>query len=302
MVIDVLNPATGHDLDTEADQGSLGKPGQFFGKCWQEAGRALHQNDPSAGRIDMTEFPIQTVPGKLRDSTGQFDTRRAAADDHEGEQAPLLLGILGILGFLECQEQAMPDMGSVVDLLKPGRYGLPLLVAAEIAVPGARGQHQIVIADSPIAEQHLIRRGIDVGHPAEQDPRIRLVAQKGADRRGDVRRRQRRRRHLIEQRLEQVIVAPVDEGDPAGCIAQGLRSAKATEASADDNHMWKLGKRGGPQILEARKPAAHTSADQAIQGQRPRSDECEDAEEKQPVLQIDSGKPLIPARRQKAER
>ena len=86
------------------------------------------------------------------------------------------------------------------------------------------------------------RRKLAVGQhqpPVEPDrwrarrraaPRRSLAAQDPADRRRDVARRQRRHRHLIEQRLEDVMVAAVDDRDANArhAAARGPRRARRT--------------------------------------------------------------------------
>ena len=56
-----------------------------------------------------------------------------------------------------------------------------------------------------------------------------------AERRGNLTRRQRARRHLVEQRLEQVEVAPVDERHLHRWVAEFLGGRQAAEAAADDH-------------------------------------------------------------------
>ena len=70
---------------------------------------------------------------------------------------------------------------------------------------------------------------LDLGH-AHRD--VALPGQHRADRRGDVRRVQPRRRHLVQQRLEQVVVLAIDQrdADPAP-VAEGLRRVQAAEAA-----------------------------------------------------------------------
>src|SRR6185369_14457676 len=65
-------------------------------------------------------------------------------------------------------------------------------------------------------------------------------AQQIADRPGDFRRRQRSGRDLVEQRLEQMMVAAVDQRDPdrrTGEAEGGLQPAKT---GADDDYMMGL--------------------------------------------------------------
>ena len=69
------------------------------------------------------------------------------------------------------------------------------------------------------------------------------LAQDGADGLGDLRRRQAGRRHLVEQRLEEMVVAPVDHGDVGIGAGEAMRGAQAAEAGADDDDV-RAGHRG----------------------------------------------------------
>ena len=77
-----------------------------------------------------------------------------------------------------------------------------------------------------------------------------LAPQNMADRPGDLGRRKRRRRHLVQERLEAMVVLPVKERDRNGRAAQRLGGLEAAEACADDDDvrplLWHgLGFRGG---------------------------------------------------------
>src|SRR5712672_1129441 len=65
------------------------------------------------------------------------------------------------------------------------------------------------------------------------------------DRPGDLRGREHRRADLVEQRLEQVMVALVDDGDAQprpGCGAgEPLTERQTAEACADDDDVMRLG-------------------------------------------------------------
>ena len=52
--------------------------------------------------------------------------------------------------------------------------------------------------------------------------------------------RERGRRHLVEQRLEQVVVAPVDDGDVDVGALQLLDGGDAAKAAADDDDAMPL--------------------------------------------------------------
>lgn len=62
---------------------------------------------------------------------------------------------------------------------------------------------------------------------------IFLAAQDRPERRRNFTRRQRTGCYLIQQRLEQMKVAPIDQGDLDRCIPQGLGCAQAPEPSAE---------------------------------------------------------------------
>ena len=84
---------------------------------------------------------------QLDDGAGELDAGRPAADDDEGEQLAAQLRVLADLGLLEGRQDAGADLGGVADRLQAGRRLLPF-VMAEIGVPGAGGDDQIVVGDA----------------------------------------------------------------------------------------------------------------------------------------------------------
>jgi hypothetical protein len=64
----------------------------------------------------MPEVGGKGPASQLRDGPGQFDPRRPAPDDHEGQEPPLRARIGSALGPLEGQEDAPTDAGRVVQL------------------------------------------------------------------------------------------------------------------------------------------------------------------------------------------
>jgi hypothetical protein len=124
----------------------------------------------------------------------------------------------------------------VVDLLQAGGRLLPI-VAAEISMARAGGEDEVVVSDPALVIDHNLTPGsVHAGDPAELDARVRLVGQDRADRPGDVGGRECCRRHLVQQRLEQVVVAPVDQDQVHRCLAQRPGRGQATEAHAYDHH------------------------------------------------------------------
>jgi hypothetical protein len=187
----------------------------------------------------------------------QLDAGRPPADDHERQRrAPLGL-VVGALRDLEREQEAPPDLGRVLDGLEPGGEALPLRMP-EVAVRRARCQ------DEPV-EAHVLAVDDEhaVGEPdrrrlAEQDLGVALRAQHLADRRCDVGRAERSGRDLVEQRLEQVVVAAIDDQHVDRRATQRPRRFETAEAGADDHDA-----RSGCVHLEPSPPVAAHSCTRA---------------------------------------
>ena len=80
-------------------------------------------------------------------------------------------------------------------------------------------------------------RGLDVDvlDLTEDHAQGRVVPQHVADGGRDLTLREDAGGHLVEQRLEQVVVGPVDEGDPHGRALEGAGGEQAAEAAPDDD-------------------------------------------------------------------
>ncbi len=76
----------------------------------------------------------QRVVREFGDGAGEFDAGRSGADNDKGQQrrAPFRIGLA--LGAFECDQDAAPQRGGVLQRLQAGRERLPF-VMAEIGVP-----------------------------------------------------------------------------------------------------------------------------------------------------------------------
>ena len=144
------------------------------------------------------------------------------------------------LGALEGDQDAPPQRGGVLQRLQAGRERLPF-VMAEIGMPRAGGENERVIGQRvAVIEQHALARGVDAGHRGEQRRDLLAVAQQIADRPGDLGGCQRGGRDLIEQRLEQMMVAAVDQRDADRRAREPKRRFQSAEAGADDDNAMRL--------------------------------------------------------------
>ena len=97
--------------------------------------------------------------------------------------------------------------------LQPGREPRPVVVA-EVRVRRARRHDQVIVGDRAVGEDDGPGRDVDGRGLGQDDLDVLLAPEDPADRRGDVARVQRGRRHLVEQGLEQVMVVAVDQDHP----------------------------------------------------------------------------------------
>jgi hypothetical protein len=76
---------------------------------------------------------------------------------------------------------------------------------------------------------------VEAGHLAEHDVHVPTTPQRLPERQRNLDRRQRPRCHLVDERLEQEVVLPVDERDVDVRAAQGARRKEPAEAASDDD-------------------------------------------------------------------
>ena len=121
----------------------------------------------------------------------------------------------------------------------PGRPARELVVT-EVGLPGPGGDDQAVVGNREVLPVGRIAvtvrasrsKPVDLG---ELDLDVALTAKDVADRRGDLALREDARGHLVEQRLEQVVVDPVDQGHLDWGAPQEACGEEPTEAASDDD-------------------------------------------------------------------
>jgi len=154
--IDVLDLPPGPDLDAQTGQFRRGIGGERLREGRQDARPGLDDDHPGGRRIDFAELARQTVPGEFGDGTGQFHAGRPTTHDDEAHEGGPLGGIDRILGPLEGDQQAMADVGRVLEPLQARRVGRPV-VAAEVAVLRARREDEVIVGQAAVVEEQLGR-------------------------------------------------------------------------------------------------------------------------------------------------
>ena len=124
----------------------------------------------------------------------------------------------------------------VLEGLEAGRHGRPLVVPEVRVMRAGRDDQRVVLDRAAVRQDDPPALDVDVDRLAEDHRRVALLAQHGAQRLRDLARRQRAGRDLVEHRLEQVEVAPVDERDrDLRVVAEAPRRVQPAEPAADDH-------------------------------------------------------------------
>ena len=203
----------------------------------QHARAGLDQDHPRALGVDVAEVRRQRVARQFGDGAGELDAGRPGADDREGQQRRPAVRVGLEFGALEGEQDPAADHGRVLEGLQAGRERFPF-VMAEIGVARARAEDERVVGHglAPV-EQDAPRLGIDADDRGQHRRHLGAPAHDPADRPGDLREAERRGGGLVEQGLEQVVVAPVDQRHPDRRPGQALHGGEAAEPGADDDDM-----------------------------------------------------------------
>ncbi len=235
-VIHVGDPGLRPDLDPKPFELARGRAGTARRVGRQDPVHRLDEEDPRVARIDRPEVAPERVVGDLAERPGQLHAGRSPADDHERHPLGPPFGVVLALGCLERDEDPAPDLGRVVDRLEARREGDPVVVI-EVREPHARRDDQRVVRDrAAIREKDLATLRVDPGRFAEQHRGVPVAAQDRAQRLGDVAGGQGAGGDLVEHRLEQVVVAPIDQRQAHAWLATEPASGVQPAEPATDHH------------------------------------------------------------------
>ena len=186
-------------------------------------------------RVDRAEIARQRLAGELGHGTGHLDAGRPAADDDEGQQ-PLALDRVGGRPRPARRPAARARGSASRRRSSSGRARSPPSRRCRNRNAGRRSRAPDSRSRRARSSRTTSRRSRSI---AATLPICTAAfvwpAEDRADRPGDVGRRQGRRRHLVEQRLEQVVVAPVDDDHVGRRAGQRPGRGEAAEAGADDD-------------------------------------------------------------------
>src|SRR6516164_2757059 len=215
--------------------------------------RRVTLRDSDSAKVGSTRLPassrmILACAGSMwrklpRSVTFTICARDAASSTPVGP-APTSTNVIGRCGQFERAQDFGPDRLGVAEVLESRRM-LRELVVPEVARAHAGRDQQIVVGD--LADAHARGRcldgagnNIDAGDLRQEHAEVSLLDLELSDRRRDIGGREHCRRHLIEQWLEYVVVAAIDQDDIDISVPQRTCRGDSGKASADDDDALSL--------------------------------------------------------------
>ncbi len=187
----------------------------------------------------MRNSPLRQRTASSRTCPAKLDPGRAGADDDDREPLLPLGGVVLDGRHLEGAEDPPAQLEGVVDRLHSGRVAGELVVA-EVRLVHPGGDDQAVVGDLEVPEMggrggvHDPLLEIEPRHLGQLDADVLVAPDDVTQRRGDLPRREHAGGDLVQQRLEQVVVASIDQRDVDGRMGEMPDRQQPTEAPADD--------------------------------------------------------------------
>ena len=181
----------------------------------------------------MIKIPIQDRSRQIGKRPCQLHAGRTATHHHGGHQRLTMRLVLTTFRALVSEQQVAPQAHRVVEGFQARRVLRPV-IPTEVGRAAAHRDHEVVKREFTIGQDHPPPGRIDRSHLGQDHLQIRLPPQQGADRLRNIRRGQSRRRDLVEQRLKQVVVLPIDHRDAHPF--RGARLGKTQPAEAGSKH------------------------------------------------------------------
>jgi hypothetical protein len=178
----------------------------------------------------------------VSDCARQFNAGRASPNQDKRQQVTMTAWVLLGLRLFKRLQYLVPNGDGIREAFQPRRKLLEF-VMPEVTMSSARGQNQVIIRNTrpfPVCVAHedallIFVNSRDFTH---DDGGVLLIPQNPANRRADLSRTQEGRRHLIEERLKEVVIGAIDQNDPYRCLSEGLGGREASKASSDDYDPW----------------------------------------------------------------
>src|SRR3990172_1549650 len=235
-LLDVGHLHARQDGDSEIGKGLRRSGREPRGIGQEQPVGGLEEENARASGIDGAEIESESLSRELADGPRELDPGRTSSHDDEREKRLPFRQIFLALRPLERVENPGAYSRRILDRLEPRGPSSPVL-ASEVMVRGARREDEVIVRQTLAVHRKLSPIEVQIAHLRLQDADVLLSREDRPKRRGDVRGREPARRDLIEERLEQVEVAPIDQGDLNRRPEKPLRGVQTSESAADDDDL-----------------------------------------------------------------
>ena len=144
-------------------------------------------------------------------------------------------GFVLSLGKFEGEENAAADFERVFNRLQTGRQWFPLLVT-KVRMSGSGGDDQKVVIEHLLFRDDFLLFQVEIDDFFKQHFNVGVASQYPADGCRYFAGRQAGGRDLVEQRLEGVVIFPVNDCDLNGEAGDPAGGGQASETGAHDHH------------------------------------------------------------------
>jgi len=234
---DVRDEDAFHDFHAEASDKGFGFGGKIFGVGVEHAVAAFHEEDAGFFGMDVAEIVAQSFAGDFGEGAGEFQAGGAGSDDDESEPGAGFGGIGGAFGALEGVEEFVANGGGFFKGFEAGSGFTPSVFAVVGGLRASGDDEGVVGKFGGVAEKDEFSGGVEIHSFAQEDLGIFLAAEDGTQGRGDFAGRERAGGDLIEERLEEMEVALINESDLGVGAFEGAGGDEAAETAAEDDDL-----------------------------------------------------------------
>src|SRR3984957_985347 len=213
--------------------------GKFLRKGRQYPGSHIDQHNSRRCGIDPPELGFQRAAHQHGDSTSHLHSGGTGSDQDEGEQIPVPTRIFLSFRLFKRLQDFVSDRHCIREALQPWRKPFKFVVA-KVTVRDACCQNQVIVCESylfaiDVANNNALLILVHACDFSKNHGRILLVSQDSTDWGTNLAGSQHRRRHLIKQRLKQMMVCSIDQEDLSVSVMQGFGCCQSAKTPADDN-------------------------------------------------------------------
>jgi hypothetical protein len=108
----------------------------------------------------------------------------------------------------------------------------------EIRMRRTCSNKKVIVFDLTVAQYDFFARNIDRRRLIQDNADVRAASHDSANRQRNLTRRKRGSRHLMQQRLKQMVVAAINQGDSHRFATERPRGRESTESAAEDYYLW----------------------------------------------------------------